>query len=36
VLHLNTKIKVIEASEKDKLTVKEIIAKFNFGKTQTV
>jgi hypothetical protein len=28
-----TKVKVIEASEKDKLTVKEIMVLFNTGKT---
>jgi hypothetical protein len=34
VLDLNTKGKVIQASEKEKLTVKQIVAKFNIGKTQ--
>jgi hypothetical protein len=27
-LHLNAKVKVTEASEKDKLTVKQIVGKF--------
>jgi hypothetical protein len=36
VLYLNTKVKVIEASEKDKVTVKGIVAKFKAGKAQTV
>jgi hypothetical protein len=34
VLDLNSKVKVIEVSEKDKLTVKQIIGKFKIGKTQ--
>jgi hypothetical protein len=34
VLDINTKVKVIQASEKEKLTVKQIAAKFNIGKTQ--
>jgi hypothetical protein len=34
VLDLNAKVKVIEASEKDKLTVKQIVDKFKIGKTQ--
>jgi hypothetical protein len=34
VLDLNAKVKVIEASEKDKLTVKQIVGKFKIGKTQ--
>jgi hypothetical protein len=34
VLDLNTKVKVSQASEKEKLTVKQIVAKFNIGKTQ--
>jgi hypothetical protein len=34
VLDLNGKVKVIEASEKDKLTVKQIVGKFKIGKTQ--
>jgi replication initiation and membrane attachment protein DnaB len=34
VLDLNAKVKVIEASEKDKLTVKQIAGKFKIGKTQ--
>jgi hypothetical protein len=34
VFELNTKVKVIQASEKEKLTVKQIVAKFNIGKTQ--
>jgi hypothetical protein len=34
VLVLNTKVKVVEASEKDKLSVKEIMTEFNDGKTQ--
>jgi hypothetical protein len=33
VLHLNAKVKVIELSEKDKLTVKQIVGKFKIGKT---
>ena len=34
ILHLNTKIKVEEANEKDKLSIKQIAAKFNVCKTQ--
>jgi hypothetical protein len=34
VLDLNAEVKVIEASEKDKLTVKKIVGKFKIGKTQ--
>jgi hypothetical protein len=34
VLDLNAKVKVIEASEKDKLTMKQIVDKFKIGKTQ--
>jgi uncharacterized protein (DUF433 family) len=34
VLDFKTKVKVILASEKEKLSVKQIVAKFNFGKTQ--
>jgi uncharacterized protein (DUF433 family) len=33
-LDINIKVKVIQASEKEKLTVKQIVAKFNIGKTQ--
>jgi hypothetical protein len=33
VLHLKTKVKAIKASQKDKLIVKQIMAKFNAGKT---
>jgi hypothetical protein len=33
VLDLNKKVKAIEASEKDKFLVKEIMAMFNAGKT---
>jgi hypothetical protein len=33
VLDLNAKVKVTEASEKDKLTVKQIVDKFKIGKT---
>jgi hypothetical protein len=36
VLDLNTKVKVTEAGEKDKPTVKQIMQKFNVGKTQSV
>jgi hypothetical protein len=28
VLHLNAKVKITEASEKDKLTMKQIVGKF--------
>jgi hypothetical protein len=34
VLDLNAKVKVVEASEKDKLTMKQIVGKFRIGKTQ--
>jgi hypothetical protein len=34
VLELNTKVKVIEASEKDKLSVKEIVINFHVRKSQ--
>jgi hypothetical protein len=34
VLSLNKKVKVIQAKEKDKLSVQEIIMQFNCGKTQ--
>ena len=34
VFDFNTQVKVIEASEKDKFTLKQIMAKFNSGKTQ--
>jgi hypothetical protein len=34
VLDLNAKVKVVEASEKDKLTIKQIVGKFKIGKTQ--
>jgi uncharacterized protein (DUF2147 family) len=34
VLDLNAKVKVIEASEKDELTMKQIVGKFKIGKTQ--
>jgi hypothetical protein len=34
VLDPNAKVKVIKASEKDKLTVKQIVDKFKIGKTQ--
>jgi len=34
VLDLNTRVKVIHASERDKLSVKQIIKMFNVGKTQ--
>jgi hypothetical protein len=34
VLDLDTKVKVIKASEKENLTVKQIVAKFNIGKTK--
>jgi predicted DNA-binding protein YlxM (UPF0122 family) len=34
VLDINTKVKVVEASEKDKLSVKEIVIKFNVRKSQ--
>jgi len=33
MLDLNTKVKGIEASEKDELTLKQIMAKFNAVKT---
>jgi hypothetical protein len=35
VFVLNTKVKVVEASEKDKLSVKEIMTEFRDGKTRT-
>ena len=34
ILLLNTKIKVEEANEKDKLSIKQIVVKFNVCKTQ--
>jgi hypothetical protein len=34
VLDHNTKVKVIEASEQDKMSVKEIVTKFDGRKTQ--
>jgi hypothetical protein len=34
LLDLHAKVKVIEVSEKDKLTVKQIVGKFKTGKTQ--
>jgi len=34
VLDLNTRVKVIHASEGDKLSVKQIMKMFNIGKTQ--
>jgi len=34
VLDLNTRVKVIHASEQDKLSVKQIRKMFNIGKTQ--
>jgi hypothetical protein len=34
VLDLNAKAKVVEASEKDKLTMKQIVGKFKIDKTQ--
>ena len=34
VLDLNTRVKVIHASERDKLSVKQIMKMFNIGKTQ--
>ena len=34
VLDLNTRVKVIRASERDKFSVKQIIKTFNVGKTQ--
>lgn len=36
VLDLNTTVEVTEASEKDKLTVKQVMAKFNGGETWSV
>jgi hypothetical protein len=36
VLDLNTPKEVTEASEKDKLTVKQVVAKFNGGETRSV
>jgi len=35
LLALNAKVKVTGASGKDKLTVKRIVEKFNFGKTHS-
>ena len=34
ILELNTKVKLTEANKKDKLIVKEIVAKFNTRKNQ--
>ena len=34
MLDLNTRVKVIHASERDKLSVKQIMKMFNIGKTQ--
>jgi hypothetical protein len=34
LLDLHAKVKVIEVSEKDKLTVKQIVGKFKTGQTQ--
>ena len=34
VLDLNTRVKVIHASERDKFSVKQIMKMFNVGKTQ--
>jgi len=34
ILDLNTKVKLTEANKKDKLTVEEIVAKFNTRKNQ--
>ena len=34
VLDLNTRVKVIHAIERDKLSVKQIMKMFNIGKTQ--
>ena len=34
ILHLNTKIKVEETNDKDKLSIKQIVAKFNVCETQ--
>jgi hypothetical protein len=34
VLDLNAKVKVTEANQKDKLTVKQTVGKFKTGKTQ--
>jgi predicted DNA-binding protein YlxM (UPF0122 family) len=34
VLDLNTRVKVIHASQRDKLSVKQIMKMFNIGKTQ--
>jgi hypothetical protein len=36
VLDLNAKVKVVEASEKDKLTVKQIVGKFKTGKNTSL
>ena len=34
ILHLNTKIKFVEANEEDKLSIKQIVTNFNVCKTQ--
>ena len=34
ILNFNTKVKVTEPNKKDKLTIKEIVAKFTTRKTQ--
>jgi len=36
VLDLNTTVEVTEVNEKDKLTVKQVMAKFNVGETRSV
>lgn len=36
MLHLNTTVKMTEASEEDKLTVQQILAEFNVGQTQSI
>jgi hypothetical protein len=36
VLDLNTRVKVIRANERDKLSVAQIMKIFNVGKTQSV
>jgi hypothetical protein len=36
MLHLNTRVKIIEASEEYKLIVQQIVAEFNVGQTQSV
>ena len=33
---VNTTVKVTEGSDKDKMTIQKIMAKFNAGKTQSV